>query len=60
MGFPLLTGDPPFTGSIAQAILAKKLQEAVPSPRVVRDSVPEHLERTVRIALAFGLDVIVF
>ena len=50
--FEMLTGDPPFTGSIPQAILAKKLQEAVPSPRVVRDSVPEHVERAVRIALA--------
>ncbi len=50
--FEMLTGDPPFTGSIPQAILAKKLMESVPHLRVVRDSVPEHVEQAVTIALA--------
>jgi hypothetical protein len=50
--FEMLTGDPPFTGSIPQAILAKKLMESVPHLRVVRDSAPEHVEQAVTIALA--------
>lgn len=50
--FEMLTGDPPYTGSAPQAILAKKLTEPLPSPRVVRDSVPEHIERAVTICLA--------
>jgi len=50
--FEMLAGDPPFTGSMPQAILAKKLMESAPSLRVVRDSVPEHVERAVAIALA--------
>ncbi|GMR13966.1 MAG: hypothetical protein BMS9Abin29_2193 [Gemmatimonadota bacterium] len=50
--FETLAGDPPFTGSMPQAILAKKLIESAPSLRVVRDSVPEHVERAVSIALA--------
>lgn len=50
--FEMLTGDPPFTASVPQAILAKKLTEAIPSPRVVRESLPEHVEHAVTIALA--------
>ncbi|MCH7563729.1 MAG: serine/threonine protein kinase [Gemmatimonadetes bacterium] len=50
--FEMLAGDPPFTGSIPRAILAKKLMESAPNLRVVRDSVPEHVERAVTIALA--------
>ncbi len=50
--FEALTGDPPFTGRLPQAILAKKLQESPPSPSVVRDSVPESLENVILKALA--------
>jgi Protein kinase domain len=50
--FEMLAGDPPFTGSMPQAILAKKLMESAPSLRVVRDSVPEYVESAVAIALA--------
>jgi serine/threonine protein kinase len=50
--FEMLTGDPPFTGSIPQAILAKKLMQAVPHLRVVRDTVPEHLDWAVTVGLA--------
>ncbi|MBT8397377.1 MAG: serine/threonine protein kinase [Gemmatimonadetes bacterium] len=50
--FEALTGDPPFTGRLPQAILARKLREAPPSPRVVRDSIPESLERLILTALA--------
>jgi hypothetical protein len=45
-------GDPPFTGSSAQAIVARKLMDQVPSLRTVRDTVPLTVERAVRKALA--------
>jgi hypothetical protein len=50
--FEALTGDPPFTGRLPQAILARKLRESPPSPSVVRDSVPEWLEGVIVKALA--------
>ncbi|MCH7891381.1 MAG: serine/threonine protein kinase, partial [Gemmatimonadetes bacterium] len=49
--YEMLGGDPPFTGSTAQAIVARKMVEAVPSLRVVRDKVPEALERVTLKAL---------
>lgn len=50
--YEMLVGDPPFTGSTAQAILTRKLIEAAPSPRVVRETVPEFVEAAVAKALA--------
>jgi tetratricopeptide (TPR) repeat protein len=50
--YEMLAGDPPFSGRSAAAILARKSVEAVPSLRVVRESVPEHLENVVLQALA--------
>ncbi len=50
--YEMLTGDPPFTGSSVQAIVAKVMTER-PSPiHVVRDTVPEHVEAAVMTALA--------
>jgi hypothetical protein len=49
--YEMLAGEPPFTGPGPQAILAKKLMAATPSLRVVRDSVPEHVEAAVTTAL---------
>jgi hypothetical protein len=50
--YEMLTGDPPFTASTHQAVLAKKLAEPVPSVRVVRDTVTASLEHVVTRALA--------
>jgi len=50
--FESLSGDPPFTGRLPQAILAKKLREPPPGLRVVRNSVPEALELVLAKALA--------
>jgi hypothetical protein len=50
--YEMLAGEPPFTGPGPQAILAKKLMAATPSLRVLRDAVPEHVERAVTTALA--------
>jgi tetratricopeptide (TPR) repeat protein len=45
--YEALAGDPPFTGRMAQAILAKKLTEPPPSLRTVRDAAPLALERAI-------------
>ena len=50
--YEMLGGEPPFTGSTAQAIAAKRLTGEVPSLRRLRPSVPEPLERVVLRALA--------
>jgi Tol biopolymer transport system component len=50
--YEMLAGDPPFTGSSVQAIVAKVLTEK-PSPiRTVRDTVPDAVEAAVLTALA--------
>ena len=50
--YQMLAGTPPYTGVTPQAILARKSIEAVPSLRVVRDSVPEAVEAVVNKSLA--------
>jgi len=50
--FEALAGDPPFTGRMPQAILAKKLAEPPPNLRIARDTVPDTLERVIVKALA--------
>ncbi len=49
--YEMLTGEPPYTGPSAQAVLAKRLSEPVPHLRTGRD-VPLALERAVTKALA--------
>jgi Tol biopolymer transport system component/tRNA A-37 threonylcarbamoyl transferase component Bud32 len=49
--YEMLVGDAPFTGSTAQAIVAKVLTER-PAPIIARrDRVPEHVEEAVLTAL---------
>ena len=50
--YEMLGGDPPFMGSSAQAILARKLVDQIPSLRTVRETVPLLIERAVTKALA--------
>jgi serine/threonine-protein kinase len=50
--YEMLAGDPPFSGSTAQAIQARKVMDTVPRIRTVRAQVPEGVERVVRKALA--------
>ncbi|MGH7509249.1 MAG: protein kinase domain-containing protein [Gemmatimonadales bacterium] len=50
--YEMLAGSPPFMGPTPQAVFARHQVDPVPSLRTVRPSVPEHLERTVRRALA--------
>ncbi len=51
MLFEMLAGDPPFTGSTAQAIVAKVLTTEPPSIAAQRHTVPPHVEATVMRAL---------
>ena len=50
--YEMLTGDPPFTGSTVQAIVAKVLTDRPAPIRTTRDTVPEHVEAAVMTALA--------
>jgi serine/threonine-protein kinase len=50
--FEMLTGEPPFTGPNAQAIMARHSMSEVPSMQIVRQTVPDEVEDVVQKALA--------
>jgi serine/threonine-protein kinase len=50
--YEMLTGDPPHTGSTAQAIIAKVLTDKPRSVRLSRDTVQPHVEAAIECALA--------
>jgi serine/threonine-protein kinase len=50
--YEMLTGSPPFTGTTAQAIMARHSVDTVSPVRTVRGSVPEAVERVVLRSLA--------
>jgi hypothetical protein len=50
--FEMLTGQPPFVGPGAQAVLALHAMEAVPSITSIRPTVPEWVEDAITRALA--------
>ena len=50
--YEMLAGEPPFTGPTAQAMIAKRFSGEAPRVRQVRPSVPEHVDRRWRSALA--------
>jgi serine/threonine-protein kinase len=50
--YEMLAGDPPFTGSSGQAIMARKSVDPIPSLRTVRETIPLAIERAVGKALA--------
>ncbi len=50
--YEMLTGDPPFTGSSVQAIVAKVLTEKPTAPSRIRDTVSPGMEAAVLKALA--------
>lgn len=49
--YEMLAGTTPFTGT-HQAIFARKAMDSVPGLRVVRDTVPPHIEQVIMKALA--------
>ncbi len=51
MLYEMLSGEPPFNGPNAMAIMARHLMEQPPSVRVVRNTVPEEVEQAIFIAL---------
>lgn len=50
--YEMLVGSPPFTGAPPHVILARKSAQSAPGLRVVRETIPEHVERAVLKALA--------
>jgi serine/threonine-protein kinase len=50
--YEMLAGQPPFTGSSVQAIVARHAHDPPPPLRVVRPDVPERVERAIEQALA--------
>ena len=50
--YEMLAGTPPFTGSSAQAVLARHAVDPVPPIRTVRDTVSQAVEKVVLKALA--------
>ena len=50
--YEMLSGETPYTGPTAQAILAKKLSEPLPRISVVRETVPPAVEAALDTALA--------
>ena len=51
MLYEMLAGDPPYTGSTAQAIVAKVITEKATPVTAVRDTVPTHVAAAVHKAL---------
>ena len=50
--FEMLVGEPPFRGSTLTAVIANRLSAPTPSPRGLRESVPEAVDAAVRKAMA--------
>ncbi len=51
MLYEMLAGDPPYTGSTAQAIVAKVITEKAPPVTAARDTVPAHVAAAIAKAL---------
>jgi serine/threonine-protein kinase len=52
MLYEMLAGDPPYTGSTAQAIVAKVITEKAPPVTAARDTVPPHVSMAIDKALS--------
>jgi len=50
--YEMLAGEPPFTGPTAQAIIAKRFTDPVPSIRRLRETVPVPMDQAIAKALA--------
>ncbi len=49
--YEMLTGEPPYMGTTAQAVLAKILTDPAPAPMKVRLSIPPNVDAAIRKAL---------
>ena len=52
MLYEMLAGDPPYTGSSAQAIIVKHFTDTPPSVRSIRPALPEAIDRVIMKGLA--------
>jgi serine/threonine protein kinase/Tfp pilus assembly protein PilF len=50
--YEMLTGEPPFTGPTARAVIAKQLTQPPPDVSIVREAIPNAVARAVRKALS--------
>ena len=50
--YEMLAGEAPYTGTSAQAIVAKRLREPVPHVRTVRETVPVYIDQALERVLA--------
>jgi len=50
--YEMITGLPPFIGATQQSVISQRFSQPPPSMRVHRPTVPEHLERAVKRAMA--------
>ena len=50
--YEMLSGQPPYTGVNAEAIMARKVLGPIPSLRIVRDTIPAGVETAISKALA--------
>ena len=50
--YEMLAGEPPFTGPTAQAIIAKRFTDPVPSIRRLRETVPVPMDQAIAKSLA--------
>ena len=50
--YEMLAGEPPYSGSTPQAVLAKKASDTIPSIRVLRETVPEAVDAAISRALS--------
>jgi serine/threonine-protein kinase len=50
--YEMLTGEPPYVGSTAQVVIAKRFSDPVPSARRLRDSIPASVDSAIKRALA--------
>ncbi len=50
--YEMLAGEPPYTGPTAQAVIAKRMADPVPSVRRLRDAVPPAVDAAIMMALA--------
>ena len=50
--YEMLASEPPFIGATAQAVIAKRMSHPAPSVRVLREDVPEQLDRVLRRSLS--------
>jgi len=50
--YEMLVGEPPYTGPTAQAILAKRVSDPIPSARRIRETIPVEVDAAIEKSLA--------